>query len=383
MTNVARKSTPLPSEMVEQFDKTKGKLFYQKGAGFLGSILAQVPIIWTTDIPTACISMDNLYWNPEFFESLDPETRVTVLAHELWHNVMAHTLRLNGRCPDNWNKAADYVINLMLKDHGYFMGGFPYLLDERFRDMSTDEVYDIIHKENPHPESDPDYFLAGDIEGTEDDGKILEGMGKILTAYAAAKVSGKPGDVPGEIEQIIENFLNPKLPWNVILQQYFNAMVEDTYSYARINRRYRDPIMPGFVGREGLENLMFGADISGSISDDDILAYFSEGKYIHSELQPELMTFVTFDTEIHDVFEIHRDDDYRKFHITGRGGTDLVELYKKATKEAATALVIFTDLWVDIPPNPGVPVIWVVFNNPSAEVPYGTLIHYNHKKDYV
>jgi predicted metal-dependent peptidase len=152
-------------------------------------------------------------------------------------------------------------------------------------------------------------------------------------------------------------------------------MVEDSYSYARPNRRYSDPILPGMIGREGLEQLVFAADISGSITDQQILRFFSEGKFIHEELRPEAMTLVTFDTKVQDVFHLEREDPYDTFVIHGRGGTDLEDLYKFAGKENATALVVFTDLYVDIPPNPDIPIIWIVVDNPSAKVPYGTLIH--------
>lgn len=361
------------SELSESLKKTKMKLFLKKGAGFLGSLLGQVQFKWTRDIPTAAISHKELLWNPDFFATLDDETKITVLAHELWHNALAHGLRRGNRCPDIWNIAGDHVINLLLKKHGYFMGGFPYVMDDKYEGWATEDVYDDLIAGGMKPQPDP---IGLDVIPAQDDDEIAEGMGKVVAAFATAKVTCKPGEVPGEVGMVIDRYLNPKLPWNTILFNFFNAMVEELYSYARPNRRYDDPIMPGLVGREGLENLMFAADISGSITDQHILRFFSEGKYIHEELQPEMMTFVTFDTEVHDVFRLEREEPYDSFQITGRGGTDLNDLYDFAQKENATALVIFTDLYVDIPPNPGIPIIWVCFDNSGATVPYGDLHHF-------
>ena len=369
-------SQNVPYGLDKEFDRTKGLLFFKRGAGFLGRILAQVEFMWTDDMPTAAISHKQLLWSPKFFESLDQDSRVTILAHELWHNALAHGLRLGSRCPQLWNIAADHVINLLLKEHGYYMGGFGYIMDDKYIGWSTEEVYDDIVKSGGKPfEQDPD----GDVIYADGDEEIAEGMGKVVSAFASSKITCKPGDVPGEIEIVVDAYLNPKLPWNVILQNYFNSVVEEIYSYARPNRRYTDPIMPGMVGREGLEHLMFAADVSASITEEQILRFFSEGKHIQEDLQPEAMTLVTFDTLVQNVFRMEREDEFEKFVITGRGGTSLVDLFEMANKEDATALVIFTDLHVDIPPNPGFPVIWIVVDNPTAQVPYGQLITFNER----
>ena len=371
-----RVSQNVPYGLDKEFDRTKGLLFFKKGAGFLGRLLAQVEFMWTDDMPTAAISHRQLFWSPKFFESLDQESRVTILAHELWHNALAHGLRLGSRCPQLWNIAADHVINLLLKEHGYYMGGFPYIMDDKYIGWSTEEVYDDIVKSGGKPfKQDPD----GDVIYADGDEDIAEGMGKVVAAFASSKITCKPGDVPGEVELVVDAYLNPKLPWNVILQNYFNSVVEEVYSYARPNRRYSDPIMPGMVGREGLEHLIFGSDVSGSITEDQILRFFSEGKHIQEDLEPEAMTLVTFDTKVQNVFRMERGEDFKKFVITGRGGTCLIDLFEMAHKEDATALVIFTDLYVDIPPNPGFPVIWIVVDNPTAEVPYGQLITFNER----
>jgi hypothetical protein len=73
-------SQNVPDSLGKEFDRIKGLLFFKKGAGFLGRILAQVEFMWTDDMPTAAISHKQLFWSPKFFESLDQESRVTILA---------------------------------------------------------------------------------------------------------------------------------------------------------------------------------------------------------------------------------------------------------------------------------------------------------------
>ena len=365
-------SSELPEGIDDLFNKTKGGLFYKKSAGFLGPLLAKLKMVWTMDMPTAAIGAKTLYWNPEFFMSLDKDTRVTVLAHELWHNAYLHGLRLNQRCPDVWNVAADHVINLMLQDHGYFMDGFPYLMDPQYRGMSTDQIYDLLNKPNGMP-SAPN-TLGQDvlpISGAD----INDAIADVVSAAHTARITGSPGDIPGEITLTIDQFLNPKLPWETILFNFFNALTSQEYSFTRPNRRYCDPIMPGITGRNGLEHLIYYLDISGSITDEHILRFNSEVKFIQDVLEPEMLTLVTFDTEIQDEYNFEKGDPFEKIVVTGRGGTDLTEVFEHATKLQPTAMVIFTDMEVDIPEDPGIPLIWVCVDSPTTTAPYGQIIH--------
>ena len=356
------------------FDKTKGQLFFHKGAGFLGNILSQVNFRWESSIDTACISVKELLWSPEFFLTRDAQTRVTILAHELWHNGLLHHIRRGNRCPDYWNQAADYVINLMLKKHGFYMDGFPFLLDDRFDNLSTEEVYDILVKEGGKPMENP---LGKDIIESDDltDADKAVAVGQVVAAVTAARVSNMAGDLPGELNQVIEEFLHPKLPWHTILFQFFNSLTSDEYSYARPNRRFDDPILPGKTSRNGLDHICYYLDISGSISDQEIVRFNSEVKFIQEELNPERLTLVTFDTEIHDVYEFERDDPFNKIEITGRGGTCLKQVFDHAQRMQPTAMIVFSDLCVNIPEDPGVPIIWVCVNNKNADPGYGKLIH--------
>lgn len=360
------------------FQKTKGQLFMHRdgdgqsrGAGFLGRILAQVEFSWSTEVATAAISPKRLWWNPGFFLGLTGPRRVTVLAHELWHNALMHTIRLGNRCPEKWNEAADHVINLLLEEHGYDMSGFPYLMDPKYRGWSTEEVYDDLARQGgaslPNPMGND--IIQGDPDDTHD------AVAKVVAAMSAARISGEAGDIPGEVPLVIDRFLNPKLPWETLLFRFFNEMTSEAYSYARPSRRHEDPLLPGKNGRNGLEHLVYYLDISGSISDEHILRFNSEVKFIKEELQPELLTLVTFDTRIRDEWVFERDDPFEKIVVTGRGGTALGPVMTHMKRHAPTAAVIFTDLEVQVPENPGIPVIWACIDNPSMTVPYGRLVH--------
>lgn len=354
------------------FQKAKGSLFFKMGAGFLGPLLCKLGFKWTTEIDTAAISATTLYWNPDFFMSLDKETRITVLAHELWHNALMHGARLGNRCPDIWNIAGDHVINLLLKQHGFYMGGFPYIMDDKYIGWSTDQVYDdLIAEGKPMPQN----MLGLDVKPISDE-EMNVAIGNVVAAMTTAGMTAKAiGEVPAELSMIVDEFLNPVLPWEVLLYNFFNELSEDDYSYARPNRRYDDFVLPSLVGRNGLEHLIYYLDISGSILDEHIVRFNSEVKFIKEELKPERLTLVTFDTVIHEEYVFERDDPFEKIVVTGRGGTDLKDVFEHARKNDPTAIVIFTDMCVTIPENPGVPIIWACIDNPKMRAPYGQLVH--------
>lgn len=369
-------------ELDRMLDAVKVLLFQKKWNGFLGPLVASISFKWDRTIPTAATNGVFMVWNPEFFRSLDRDSKVTVLAHEAWHIAFQHMSRREKRDPYIWNVAADYVINNMLKEGGYYMDGFPYLLDDQFKGWTTDQVYDWLmdNKVQVINPQDGDFFEAGDGPesmqgGMSPDAIAKKAFGNVHNASTASKMSKNHGDMPGEVKQMIEDFLKPKLPWQEILVNFFEALSAVDYSYSRPNRRYSDPMLPGRVGRSGLELIHYYLDVSGSISDMEIKRFNSEVKYIKETYNPEKLVLIMFDTKIHEVYEFEEDDEFENIQVTGRGGTHLGEVWEHAKKHMPNAMVVFTDLYVGIPDEPpGPPLIWVVSGNPQATVPYGTLI---------
>lgn len=358
------------------YEKTKGNLFFKKRAGFYGSLLCRLNFEWTRDhgIDTAAISSTTLYWNPDFFMSIDKETRITVLAHEIEHNARMHGARMGNRCPDVWNQAGDHAINLDLEAHGYYMGGFPYLMDHKYIGWATEDIYDDLMKGGGKPM--PIAGLGRDVIKTPEK-DIPKHVATVLGAVESVRMSGRsaPGNIPGEVSLVLDNFLNAKLPWHTLLFNFFNAMVDQDISYARPNRRYDEIIMPGNIGRSGLDHLIYAIDISGSTTDEQVEQSNNEVRHIQEDLEPEKLTLITFDTKICDEFFFERGESYEGITVHGRGGTRLEPVYEYARKHEATALVILTDLKVHIPPDPKIPIIFVCVDNPTATVPYGVVVH--------
>lgn len=357
-----------------ELERTKGKLFIQKNAGFLGSLLCSHEIIWDTDCDTAWCNGKTIGINPDFFLNLDAESRVSLLGHELWHTGYDHVGRIGNRDPEIWNQAADYVINNQMIKDGFMFNNMSPLVNPDFNDMHTEEVYDILAIDWEDLPKKSLTFGADIVEGDEKDAMSVKQA--IVKARQAAAISSQYGDLPGEISQVVENFLNPVLPWEQLLYRYFNDMSNDDYTWRRPSRRYEEEYLPSLFSDNKLEHLMYFIDVSGSVTDEELNTFFSEVSYIHSQFKPQKLTISTFDTVIQDTYILTEDDTFSRCEITGRGGTSLDPVGRSIKENQPTAAVIFSDLCCyPMEEDPGSPIIWVIQDNPKAVTHFGTRIH--------
>lgn len=372
---------PPESELDILLAKTKGRLFMKKGAGYLGSLLCSHDFVWDTECDTAWNNGATIGFSPYFFYALDAEGRVTLLAHELWHTGYDHFSRLGNRCPDVWNIAGDYVINNDLDNMGYSFTRLMELapgacLDHQHDNKTTEQIYAELDPQGGGGGGQSPGDMGGDIKIDEGTPSKEDMMGKIVKAQQASCMAKEAGVIPGEIQEIIEEFLSPVLPWEVLLHRFFNEMDASDYSWKRPNRRYEDDYLPTMHSDNGLEHLIYYLDVSGSITTAQALRFFSEVKSIHEDLVPKRLTMVTFDTKIQDIYELEEGDPFQKFEITGRGGTSLTEVQEHIAKHKPSAAVIFSDMYVSpMRENPGSPILWAVMDNKNAKVPFGHMVH--------
>ena len=380
----------------KELDKVKTKVFLGSNAAFLGPLMCSVNFLWTEDIKTAQTNGISLYWNPHWFLKLPFDTRVSVLLHELWHIALLHMLRRGTRDPEIWNYACDICINNMLKSQGYTFEGTNPWIDSAYGTQSAEEVYDGLYQMPNlsiygeflwgHTELDEEGQLTGDradiLEPEEGEGTRQHGIiNKVVQAATAAKLSGGgETGLPDEIETMLKRFLQPKLPWEQLLQQFFQALTGQDYSWARPNRRYRDMYLPSLQEDEsGLEHLIYYLDVSGSVSDGEVVRFNSEVKYIKETFNPYRLTLVLFDDRIQREYDFYEEDKFDEVVIVGRGGTNLAPVREHMLEHRPTAAVIFSDLCCapmePLPPGITIPTIWVGVNaRPDSKVHFGKLI---------
>ena len=106
-------------QLMREYDRTQAQAFLGKSAAFFGSLLCSLKFSWQREnCDTAQTDGTELQFNPDFFVWLKPETRKTVLMHELWHVGYLHGVRQGSRDPEFWNYACDIYINNQLEDDG-------------------------------------------------------------------------------------------------------------------------------------------------------------------------------------------------------------------------------------------------------------------------
>ncbi|MGV8863256.1 MAG: DUF2201 family putative metallopeptidase [Pseudomonas sp.] len=362
-------------------DKAVVGLFQHKGSGFLAALYCGLRVRWDDTISTACTDGLELFINFDWFTSLSESMRVTLLAHEVWHVAFLHMARVGKRDFKLWNMATDYAINNMLLAAGYVFdrlpcGGYLGLLDPRFDGMSAEAIYDILLEENP-----PIDLPFGDdfkpLEGSEDKKMATEAAitAAVTRAYTVAAMT-EPGSINDALKEMMESLLRPTLPWQTLLRRWYNDRSTGESSWARRNRRYRHVYMPYGGKQDSLTHLLFALDSSGSMSLNQLRYCNSELVGMKDQLNPKLTTVVSFDEEIRDTWKFTDDDLIGPLTISGRWGTDLSCVFDLVRETKPNGLIVLSDLECVIPEEiPGVHVLWLCLDNPSASVPYGTLLH--------
>lgn len=393
-------------QMSASFSKMLAKaricIMQKKESCFLANVVMRLKYVVDNKQSTAWVDGITIGINDDFFALLTNEQRATLLAHEVGHVVREHFTRRGNRDKKLWNYAGDYVINQELKDAGgketiwhpliwkNSAGGEScWLQDDRFAGMSTEQVYDILKKENfslpqkpkggsggkgmPSEEEVSD--IANSSRSESEQQEINEQVKEIIISSAqAAIMAGQPGSIPGDVKVWLDSLLKPKLPLAQHLRRFFKVLDNSRYSWERPNRRLRPHgfYMPSLRGNK-LCHIVFAFDMSGSVSDKDIQRYVSELAGVMKSLKPTKLTVIQFDTRIISVDEVGSINDIRKLDLHGRGGTCISPLMNWAKEHKPEALVVFTDGYFHINSSfdPKIPTLWMIHGNPNCRMPFG------------
>jgi len=337
------------------------------GCVFYSTILFNLKQVWTDEIPTAATNGIKLLINPDWFCSLSQPQQIGLLIHEVSHVALDHNSRGKNLDKDKYNRAADYVINLQITDEGYEIpdGG---LLDPQYRGMSTEEVYALLE------DSDEPY----DCDIQECDEETQKQIEKILIkAITASKLAKEYiGNISGEAERLLEERLNPILPWETLLQNYVDTFINGDYSWRKPNRRYLDIFLPSLYS-EGIDSIVFCNDASGSVSDEDFNKGLAEFRSVREKLNPRETTIIAFDTEIKNICVLQRDEEISNISYIGYGGTSIFPVFEYLKDKHPSLVIFFTDMeFYPIEEVPNYPVLWICVGDYNNPITFGEKIKY-------
>ena len=360
-------------EIQKAYDKAKIGLMAKPDTTFFTTIVFSLKLIWDRCIPTAATDGSSIRMNPDFFMSLLPDERIFLIVHEAMHVALLHMLRLADREHRKWNKACDHYINLMLIERGFKMPQNG-LADSKYKGLSSDEIYALL----PDPPPDDSFTLDLEPNVAPVDSITQDIQDILIRAAMQSKMHGDaPGSIPGDIEIFLNKLLNPKLPWQRILQKYIQNLSKHDYSWRKPNRRFfPNHYLPSMFS-EKLMDIAIAIDSSGSVSDDDFKVFVSETHGILKMMKPDKITLIQFDKVIKSVDNIGSIRDLMNVKFIGRGGTRIEPVMEWAKENQPKLLLVFTDGEFNFY-NTGYKTntVFLIHNNPRFESPYGKVINY-------
>lgn len=351
-------------------------VFEDKRFEGMAQFVADIRFCWSYQIPTACAGHGFIFFNPDWFDKLPDQTHRTVIYHEAMHLIQRHLERGKFLDPYVHNQATDHVINLDAEDHGFtFEGWEGPCKDAEYRGMSSDQVYEILSKGVKYQNLNIDLKNHISREMIEQmiqdmlDGASFDEQKELAEIRIKEIPNGGIGDgeagVGLQFDLMKQKVMMQEAEYPEILKDY---MVEPDdvrrRSWRRPSRRVSDFMLPGRIRKKAtgnrLAHLVYVLDVSGSISTAQGVQFNDSAQTIKKLLNPELMTVIFFDTKIQHEQTFTDKQDYSRIKVRAGGGTDLRPVYKRLRLLEPEAVIIFTDLCVDIPPEPKWDTIWLL-----------------------
>jgi predicted metal-dependent peptidase len=262
-----------------------------------------------------------------------------VMAHEILHVALRHHARVEDRDPFLWNVACDYAINLWLVEMG--IGDLPsgLLYDPELKGLSAESIYERIVKDlrlqrrlrRAGADHDivygpPEWWARGD--GVSLDDFYRDALAQGLSYHE----SSGAGLLPAGLEEEIRAQIQPPIPWEVELSNWFDnyfAPIETRRSYHRPSRRQAatpDIPRPRTVPAEtALDGRTFGVllDTSGSMDRVTLArALGAVAAYAMSRDVPAVRV-VYCDAHPYDAGYLQPEAIAGRVKVRGRGGTVL------------------------------------------------------------
>lgn len=353
---------------------------------FFGIIITRMMVVERNDLPTMAVDGRHLFFNHAFVESLTDKNLLFAIAHEVVHLVLDHIGRRGDRNPRGWNIAIDYATNIMVKDQGIGTISENWLYDEKYRDMTAEEIYPLImEKAEDELEQLAQRLTDEHIEGgdakdalsAEERRKIKD---EIKEAILSAAAGCQPGDVPGFVKKLIHEWNNPQVDWKSVVRASIEGMFKSDKSLARPNKKYQQHgiAFPGIMKSPGV-CLDICIDTSGSVFSQAPI-FLSEVSGIMASFKDYKVRVSCWDTSVHSVseFDPFSLDELAAYEVVGNGGTDVecVLEYIDTNHYPADTTIILTDgELAGYRTSFHNTVIWVVIDNPNFVPNFGSVVH--------
>ncbi len=221
----------------------------------------------------------------------------------------------------------------------------------------------------------PDDGLPAPLDAHEREQLSQRWQQYVASAAQQAQAAGKLG---GSLARLIEQWLQPKLPWRSLLAHYLFDTARNDYNYMRPSRREGDMILPSL--RSSQSNVVVAVDVSGSVGDRELAEFAGEINAIKGAL-PVRITLLACDARLAEdgpwIYE-----PWEEFRLprtfTGGGGTRFEPVFDWLESQdiRPDVLLYFTDGDAPFPKMPpAYPVLWLIKGKRAT--PWGRRIQLN------
>ena len=352
----------------QRLDKTHYWLSKEPEYRFIGAIARHGEYIISDSVPTAATNGLDVWYNPDFVQTLNDRELRFVVIHEQFHKMFKHVFilkNLRSRDPLLANMAADYCINPMIlaTDPNEINIALPRdengkvfcLIDDAFDKLSTIQIFDILWKENQEEEEEEeggedceggipsgdgstpsDNGLSGQTTNAEDEinqgkysQKIRERMGKNHDDHIydeitedkelSSRIEGElnrairqatqiAGEGGGNFVQQVKELMKVTTCWKDVLKEFMKTHVrgQGTTTFRRFNRKTIGSrlYLPSRQSKETGE-VIVAIDASASCW-SVVPQFLSEIQVIAKDVKPQKIRLLYWDSEV------EREEEYEK-----------------------------------------------------------------------
>ena len=360
---------------------------------FIGAMVMHLPLVpadarWS---PTVATDARALYYNPAYIAGLTLGQTQFVLAHEAMHCALGHFARRNHRSRRRWDVACDHAVNWLLAQEGLKPPPGVFVHPD-FRGLAAEEIYPLVPPDTSELPLDRHLY---DERGTGTEGRAHASGGTPPATpvpreqaelarrwqghmVAAAQQARRAGRLSSSWLRLIDELIQPQLPWRQLLARYVMNAARDDYSFQRLSRREGEAVLPRLAGGE--VNLHIVMDTSGSIHDDELKQFAAEVDALKGQISARVTLHACderLDARGPWLFQPWEPVVLPR-ELGGGGGTRFSPVFEWVADQRSRPdlLVYFTDAEGEFPRNaPGYPVVWLVKG--GGRVPWGERIQLN------
>lgn len=416
-----------PEAVITKLGAARTRLILERP--FIGALVMHLPLVpadasWCSTVATDARA---LYYNPAYVAGLTLAQTQFVLAHEAMHCALGHFARRAHRARRRWDLACDHAVNWLLAEEG-LKPPPGALAHPDFRGLAAEEIYPLVPPDTTDCILDRHLYDEYQIaEEGRASGRGRAASAPDATSHASAQGAGAPdawddaddehrrnaGEgarapllIPGEDGglaqrwrsrmacaaqqarragrlssswlRLVDELIQPQLPWRQLLARYLMNAARDDYSFQRPSRREGDALLPRLAS--GDLNLYVAVDTSGSIQDDELRQFIAEVDAMKGQVRARV-TLHACDEHLDRrgpwIFQPWESVMLPR-ELGGGGGTrfDPVFEWVAGQHSSPDLLIYFTDAEGEFPRQaPGYPVLWLVKG--GGKVPWGERIQLN------